>query len=481
MTQPPDPPPTADRERLELALSAARMGSFEWDLAADLLHFSEAAARIFGVKAGTWPARGGEVLFSRLPESDRQTLREVVRTALAQGKPYEAEHRAIRRSDGRGIWVFTAGWPVIGSNGELQRILGVSQDITERKAAEAQRETLVAELDHRVKNVLASVQSLAFQSARKASSLDGFLKTFAGRLKSMASAHTLLTAARWRGAAVRYIAAAELGGLAPGQTRWEGPDLVLTPRATNALSLALHELATNAVKFGALSTDRGRVDVHWRLRRDGGFELQWLEAGGPPVSPPVRTGFGATLLEKVTGREIGGDVKLEFPVGGVRATLRGDKSVIVPSTEPSQEPAKRTHQAAPKVAGASAGDDARARAAKIKGLRIMIVEDALLLSLELEAGLTEAGAKVVAMAAEVEEALGMIDLPIDVAVLDANLNGRSVAPVAEALRARGVPFIFATGYGDNQCAPQGFDAPTIRKPYDVTQVAAALAEATGRV
>lgn len=168
----------------------------------------------------------------------------------------------------------------------------------------------------------------------------------------------------------------------------------------------------------------------------------------------------------------------------MRATLRGDKSVIVPNVdatpaEPDGRPAPPPPPAA-KVAGASAGDGARALAAKIKGLRIMIVEDALLLSLELEAGLIEAGAKVVAMAAEVEEALSMLDLPLDAAVLDANLNGQSVAPVAEALRARGVPFIFATGYGDNQSAPQGFDAPTIRKPYDVTQVAAALAEVTGR-
>jgi CheY-like chemotaxis protein len=119
-------------------------------------------------------------------------------------------------------------------------------------------------------------------------------------------------------------------------------------------------------------------------------------------------------------------------------------------------------------------------AAKIKGLKILIVEDSLLLSLELESGLNETGARVIAQAADVAEALAMINLPIDAAVLDCNLNGVSVAPVAEALVALGVPFIFATGYGDNQSAPQGFSAPVIRKPYDVTHVAAALAEATGR-
>jgi len=111
---------------------------------------------------------------------------------------------------------------------------------------------------------------------------------------------------------------------------------------------------------------------------------------------------------------------------------------------------------------------------------VLIVEDALLLALELEAGLTEAGARVAGSAADVEEGLRMAELPLDAAVLDANLNGESVLPVAQALAARGVPFIFATGYGDSKFAPQGFDAPLIKKPYDVTQVAAALAEVTGR-
>lgn len=475
---------SSDREKLELALSAAHMGTFEWDLLDDTLHLSKEAARIYGAVEGVFPARSGEILISTLHPEDQPAARETIMGALQAGKPYELEHRSIRLSDGKDVWVFTAGVPVLSEAGKLERVLGVSQDISERKAAEAQRETLVAELDHRIKNVLASVQSLALQSARKASSLDSFLKTFAGRLKSMASAHTLLTATRWRGAPLRYIAAAELSGMAPGQTRWEGPDLVLTPRATNAMALAFHELATNAVKYGALSNDRGRVDVTWRLLPDDGFEMVWQESGGPPVSPPERQGFGTTLINKVTCREIGGEAKLEYPVTGVRVTLRGDASVIVPSQTPAERPATAAAAivaAAPTVAGASAGDKTRAMAAKIQGMKILIVEDSLLLSLELEAGLTESGAKVIGQAAEVGEALSMVDMTFDAAVLDCNLNGKSVVPVAEALVALGKPFIFATGYGDNQMAPQGFSAPVIRKPYDVTQVAAALAEATGRL
>jgi CheY-like chemotaxis protein len=271
------------------------------------------------------------------------------------------------------------------------------------------------------------------------------------------------------------IAAAELGGLAPGQTHWQGPDLLLTPRAANAMSLALHELATNAVKFGALSTEFGRVEATWARTEEGGLQLAWVESGGPPVTPPIRQGFGATLLEKVTGRELGGSTRVEHRREGLRAMLTAGRSAIAaePATPsaPAPEPA-----AAPALAGAPAPSKP-----SIAGLRILIVEDALLLALELEAGLAEAGATVVGSAADVDEGLRMAAQPLDAAVLDANLNGQSVLPVAEALRARGVPFIFATGYGDSRFTPEGFDVPLIKKPYDVTQIAAALAEVTGRV
>ena len=130
---------------------------------------------------------------------------------------------------------------------------------------------------------------------------------------------------------------------------------------------------------------------------------------------------------------------------------------------------------APRCEGASSGAPYSAQPIRIHGLRLLIVEDALLLTLELEAGLQEAGAQIMGSAADLDEAMRMVDLPLDAAVLDANLNGVSVLPVAEALAARGVPFVFATGYGDSKMAPQGFNAPMIRKPYDVTQVAAALA------
>ncbi len=342
-----------------------------------------------------------------------------------------------------------------------------------------ERETLFAEADHRVKNVLAAVQSISSQSARRAVSLDGFLKAFSGRLKAMASAQELLTATRWRGASIHDLATATLSALAPGQTRWSGPELFLTPRAANALALALHELAVNAVRHGALQSESGAVELRWRTTPDGGFELDWMESGGPRVTTPTHRGFGTLLLDGVTGRELDGSVVSEFRAAGVKVRITASaKALAAPVLPPEEKPAPRA--AAPVTVGESSGAATPSQASRVRGLRIIIVEDAVLLAMELEAGLSDAGARIVGSAALVDEAMALVDVPMDVAVLDCNLNGFSVQPVAAALAERGVPFLFATGYGENRGAPEGFDAPIVRKPYDVAQIANALADLTGR-
>lgn len=462
-----------DQQRVDLALDAAGLGEFEWDIAADKVMISDKMKALTGVGDTAGEGEGGNVSFRFVHPDDAERLKTEVDKALRGDGRYVVEYRMVRPDDRRTRWMQGAGVLVRTAEGAPAKVIGVVQDITERKVDEEQRETLLAELDHRVKNVLAAVQSLAAQSARKTTSTEAFLATFAGRLKAMASAHELLTATRWRGASLSHLAAAELGGLAPGQASWEGPELFLSPRAANALSLALHELATNAVKYGALSVDAGRVHVVWRERPEGGFTLDWTETDGPPVSPPTRRGFGSTLLDQVTGRELGGEARVQYRSSGVRARLIADAQAM---TEPTDQP-MIAEAPPPPTAGASSGEGPMQGG--VAGLKILIVEDAVLLALELEAGLEEAGAVVAGSAAEVEEAMAMLDQPLDAAVLDANLNGKSVVPVAEALRIKGVPFVFATGYGEKG-APEGFDAPIVRKPYNVHQIVRALVEAIGK-
>jgi len=454
-----------EHRRLELALQVAGLGEFEWDMAEGVFVVSERMAAITGFPPGPMPAKGTKALEPFIHPDDRAAFRARKDEQRPAGGQYEFEFRHIRPDDGRTVWVRVASVLSRDAEGRPSSATGIVEDITPHKLEEAQRQTLMAELDHRVKNVLATVQSLAIQTARRTTSLEGFLQNFGGRLKAMASANELLTAARWRGAAIDHLAAAELGALAPGQTAWDGPELFLTPRAANALALGLHELAANAVKFGALSVETGRVDLRWARQGDGGFELIWTETGGPTVTPPTRRGFGATLLEQVTSRELNGETAIDFRPAGVQARLKAGPAAVAPRPETTPE--------APRIAETVATSSGPTN---LRGARVLIVEDAVLLAMELETGLSDAGARVIGPAYELEEALALLDQPIDAAVLDANLNGHSVTPVAEALTRRGTPFVFATGYGDAGGAPGGFDAPVIRKPYDVTQVAAAVAE-----
>lgn len=467
-----------EQTRASLALTAAEMGEFEWDVEHDVMLVSERMAAITGMPAGEWPGRRGEYPLSTVHVEDRDNLREFIIGKLVHESRYTAQYRIIRPDDGRVLWLESSAVVLRDSQGAPLKIIGVVRDITTRKAEEEWGEALVAELDHRVKNVLASVQSLAAQSARKTTSLEAFLKTFSGRLEAMAAAHTLLTKTRWRGAEIGDVTAAELSGLAHGRARWSGPPLVLNPRATNALTLSLHELATNAVKFGALSTEAGRLDVRWTALAGGGFELVWTERRGPPVEPPTRQGFGAMLLERVTGRELEGSVEVQFLPEGLRATIRAGASALAAAAAPDTTAAPEGSGLELEARdGASEGVQERG---DISGLRILVVEDAVLLALELEAALNEAGAEVLGPASSIEEALAMLDMEFDVALLDADLNGRSAAPLAEDLVARGRPYVLATGQKDNGAGKDETRVPIVRKPYNIRQITLALAQATNR-
>jgi PAS domain S-box-containing protein len=463
-----------EQARATLALEAADLGEFEWDAARDLMVISPRMARMTGLAAGEHQAERGEFLLTHVHPEDREGLRILLTELLTHEARYRAEYRHLRPDDHRILWMESAGVVVRNPNGQPQKLIGVVRDVSDRKVAEQAREALVAELDHRVKNVLASVQSLAAQSARKTTSVDSFLRSFNDRLQAMAAAHTLLTLTRWRGSDITDLVAAELGPLAHGRARWAGPSLLLSPRATSALGLALHELATNALKFGALSTEAGRVEVRWHNLEDGGFELFWVERRGPQVSPPARQGFGMMLLDRVTGPELGGEVDIEFRPEGVQATLRSGLTALADTTVPEATAALRRKRATRNGVTEEANAD-------ISGLKVLVIEDAMLLAVELEEALNEAGASVVGPATSLDEAIEMMDQDFDVVLLDADLNGHSAAPIASALSARGRPFILATGHKDAPDLIAEAPAATVSKPYNVRQISFALAKATGRL
>lgn len=211
--------------------------------------------------------------------------------------------------------------------GQLKRLWGIQRDITERKRAEEQRTLLINELNHRVKNTLATVQSIASQTLRNASTMPEAKEAFEGRLMALARAHDVLTTESWEGAELRNIVAQ---ALAPYRSFGEdrltirGPEVRLSPRIALALSMALQELTTNAVKHGSLSNTTGRVDIAWDIARaepGSRLHLRWQESGGPPVQPPIRQGFGSRLIERSLARELNGDVQITFHPEGVLCTV----------------------------------------------------------------------------------------------------------------------------------------------------------------
>ena len=206
-------------------------------------------------------------------------------------------------------------------------ILLAIEDITERKHAEAHQEMLVGEMNHRVKNVLATVQALMSQTARRSGSLDDFTETFSGRLHALAQAHNLLVEKDWVGADVGQIVRDILAPYRTGDAArvvMDGPKLMVLPQVGVALMMVLHELATNALKYGALSVPAGKLLVTWHRDGEGEaerFHVRWNEVGGPKVTPPARQGFGTKLIERSTTQELGGAARLEYLADGVRCEL----------------------------------------------------------------------------------------------------------------------------------------------------------------
>ncbi|MFD0740298.1 chemotaxis protein CheB [Lysobacter koreensis] len=251
---------------------------------------------------------------------------QAIETLLAGGPAMQIEKRYLR-PDGSAVWVINSMSRMESLNGEPRRILAVVQDISERRRAAQHRELMLGELNHRVKNTLASVQSIALQTLAHAPSTQAFKETFLARLQALSSTHNLLAVDAWSGAWLNEIV---LNELAPYrreghvQAELDIEDLQLTPKTALALSMALHELTTNAVKYGALSVPEGRVAVRGEGRyRNGGawLHLEWREHGGPPVAPPARRGFGSRLIADGLAFELDGDVALQFEPDGVVCTI----------------------------------------------------------------------------------------------------------------------------------------------------------------
>jgi two-component sensor histidine kinase len=270
---------------------------------------------------------GGSWVDAIHPE-DRKPSLEAWAACVATGEPYDIEHR-VRMVDGSYRWARSRAYPRRRENGEICLWYGSTEDVHERKVAEEHQRLLINELNHRVKNTLASVQGIAFQTLRGEVSLAEARARFEARLMALSGAHNLLTEENWGGASLERVVSDSIEHLAGEAGRFDvaGAPLRLAPRAALALAMALHELGTNAFKYGALSADGGRVSISWTQDGDR-LNLIWRESGGPPVEAPSRRGFGSRLIERGLAADLGGTAKLRFEPGGLICEIEASLAAI---------------------------------------------------------------------------------------------------------------------------------------------------------
>lgn len=309
-------------ERLRLAFAAANMGSWEWDIAAGRVIWSRNMERLAGLAPGTF---GGTVAAFRalVHRDDLPRIEKALAAALDGKGEYDIEFRMLNR-DGTVRWTASRAAVMRDETGRPVRMVGVDVDITSRKAAEERLMLLAREVDHRAKNMLAVVQAMV--RLTRADTVEGLVKALEGRIGALARAHNLIAGARWKGAEIRRLVEEEL---APyrigdgGRIDVNGPAVSLASAAAQCLAMALHELATNAAKYGALSAPGGRVAVAWRYDDAAGLlVLQWCETGGPPVRQPAHRGFGMGVIERTIGQQIGGEVRFDWRPEGLVCEFR---------------------------------------------------------------------------------------------------------------------------------------------------------------
>ena len=311
--------------QFELARRAARVGDYTYDIAAGTMRFTRTSMAIFGLSDSTMEITARQ-WHSRVHRDDMQRVRdEHVRAFKERRSELVSEFRVVRPG-GEIKWIEARSLIAYDNAGRAERLTGIYIDVTERRKAEDHKSLLVAELDHRVKNVLACVAAIAQCSRECSGSAEEFLDMLNRRINSLANTHALLSRSRWQGVSLGELVRSELAFCAKDMSAHiEGPELVLAAEATQPVAMVLHELATNAAKYGALSNGHGRVLARWRLSSrgltGGTLVIEWKETGGPAVVAPAASGYGTSVIRDLIPYELGGAVDYDFAPDGVCCKL----------------------------------------------------------------------------------------------------------------------------------------------------------------
>ena len=344
----------------------------------------------------------------------------------------------------------------------------------DRQAAAEKQELLIAELNHRVRNILNLIQGLVSQSKAGATTIEAYTKVLDGRIQSLARAHDQLTRQEWSPSALRELIEVEVNAFLNGQKDRlviTGDAPMLAPEAFSTMALVVHELVTNSAKYGALADRSGHVSIDLIIPDDGALIIKWREQGGPPVQAPTRRGFGSTIIERTVPFELNGKVETRFKLAGFEA------DIMIPSNFVSKDLREPVE-----IEGAEQPIDA-GTPTKLSGT-VLVLEDNMVIALDASDIITEHGANTVKLASSVDGALEIIaNEDIALAVLDINLGRQTSLPVAQKLDALKIPFVLATGYGDVESILTEYpQAPIVKKPFTSESLTREVFEAlaTGR-
>jgi PAS domain S-box-containing protein len=461
-------------ERHERELQAARLAAIvassddaivSKTIEGRVTSWNAAAERLFGFQASEMIGQS----ITRIIPPELHAEEDRILAQLREGRRIDHYETVRVAKDGRRIDISLSVSPLCDNTGRVVGASKIARDITERKQAEMLQRLLVQELNHRVKNTLATIQAIANQSMHRAKSPADFVAGFGGRIQALARAHELLTQTKLQGAEIMDLVRDQvlLGGGDDKRVTCAGPAIMLDPQTAMNLALVVHELATNARKYGALSRPDGCLSVTWETRTNGErhLELAWKESGGLTVAVPRERGFGSTLIEQ-TLKAHGGKASIRYSAEG----MSGHFTLPLPV------------QPRPNIAMAAAprpdGEALLRRVSEkqnLAGKRILLIEDEPLVVMDLESSLAAAGCQVVGTAGTPSEALMLCaEAQCDAALLDVNLGGTPVDELAAVLTKRNIPFAFVTGYG-REALPQGFrDALILSKPFDQTGLVATV-------
>jgi PAS domain S-box-containing protein len=440
--------------RRSLALAAGQMGSWDWDVVTGECQWDAGQHRIFGIDPNQIRLSLENVRPLIHPE-DLARIEKIVRRGAAEGNTFQTEARIVR-PDGQTRWCICAAAMTADSQGQVTRASGVTIDITELKEAEARRTLLVREVDHRARNALAIVQSIVRMT--KSASIDTYVSTVEGRIAALATAHALLAESRWEGASLNRLVDEELAPYRSGDPEritLAGPAVFLKPETAQIIALVLHELATNAVKYGALSDAAGKVSLNWQCEQSR-LSLQWVETGGPPVTPPTIKGYGTKVITASIQQQLNGTAAFDWRPAG----LAFDMSISIGDTATAAKAQSRKRRTSGK-------SRANGSEAVVKSGRVLLVEDEALVGMMMTDFLRDIGFHVIGPFGRVAEAIDAIEREqIQAAILDINLRGELIYDLADELTGRGVPIVFVTGYGADAVDRRFADFPVLQKPVD---------------